>query len=198
MVGPGGGAGPPTVQQPKLGPHAPGYGPPAADQRPAGRHGQRRRTAGQDRGTLPARHGEDLPAQLLVALDYPLVTRQPRGLAVRATASCGSREQRSEVRGRRSEVRVGESPGAHRGAGSPGSLVLADGRRLTATAMRWTEHGLTTLTERGLTTVAFDGMADFRVPKPNVMAAVLDDDFYPPLGGKSTVVSFWKPSRGPC
>ena len=67
-------------------------------------------------------------------------------------------------------------------ADKTGSLLLSSGARLNARAMRWADQGLKALTDHGLTTVPFDAIEDLCVPGADVMRAVLDDGFYPPLG----------------
>jgi len=116
-------------------------------------------------GFLPAVQSDETPARLLIALDGSLITGDPRGLVVRADRI----------------ARV-ISAAAEAGDGQPGSLVLADGTRFTASAMRWSDHGLKALTSSGLTDVSFDTIWDLCVPRVDVMRAVLDDNFYPPLG----------------
>ena len=121
-------------------------------------------------GFLPASHEDDVPARLLIALDGSLITADPRGLAVRAD-----------------RVARVSSTGTETYTEGPGSLLLANGARLNATAIRWTDQGLKALTERGLTTVAFDAVWDLCVPRPETMQAVLDDSFYPPLGPAAAI-----------
>ncbi|MGA2619788.1 MAG: NPCBM/NEW2 domain-containing protein [Thermoguttaceae bacterium] len=114
---------------------------------------------------LPASPEDDRPARLLIRLDGALITADVRDLAVHAD------------RVLRVTNIAHEPP-----AGEPGSLVLANGARFTATAIRWTDQGLQALTNSGVTTVLFDAIADLCLPKADVMRAVLDDGFYPPLG----------------
>ena len=80
-------------------------------------------------GFLPASHEGNALARLLIALDGSLVTADPRGLAVRADRVV------------RLASAVDETY-----AGGPGSLLLASGIRLHATAIRWTDRGLRALT----------------------------------------------------
>ncbi len=124
-------------------------------------------------GFLPAATENDLPDRLVVAVGYPLLAADPHGMAIRAD--------------RIARITQVASSAVERPAGEPGSLLLTDGARLTVRAMHWSSEGLTTLTERGLTTVRFDAIADFCLPHPNMMEAVLDDALYPPLGQASVV-----------
>jgi hypothetical protein len=125
---------------------------------------------GRITGFLPASAANDAPARLLISLDAPLLPAAARSLPVRAE----------------SVLRVATSTDAT-GSGQPGLLVLANGTRLQARAMRWTEQGLSALTASGFTAVAFDAIADFSVPKVDVVRAVLDDSSYPPFGPDTVV-----------
>ena len=62
--------------------------------------------------------------------------------------------------------------------GEPGSLVLANGSRMIASAMRWSDQGLKALTRSGLTAIPFGTISDLCVPRVDVMPAVPDDNFY--------------------
>ncbi len=124
---------------------------------------------GRITGFLPASAANDAPARLLISLDAPLLPA--------AGAACPCAE---------SVLRVATATDAT-GSGQPGSLVLANGTRLQARAMRWTEQGLSALTAGGFTAVAFDAIADFSVPKVDVVRAVLDDSSYPPFGPDTVV-----------
>ena len=57
----------------------------------------------------------------------------------------------------------------------PGTVVLADGRRLTARSLRWREGGLAVLTTEGIVEAAFGDLADVVFPDVDRTAAVLDD-----------------------
>ncbi len=121
-------------------------------------------------GFLPAAPRDDTPARLLIALDGSLLAADPRGLAVRADRV----------------LRVTSAAGGT-SAGEPGSLMLTRGIRLTTSAIRWSDQGLKALTRSGLTTVPFDAIGDFCVPRLDVTRAVLDDSFYPPLGPAAVI-----------
>jgi hypothetical protein len=129
-------------------------------------------------GFLAASQEDDAPPRLLIRLAGSLVTANPRDLAVRADRVLRVRNM------------ADEPP-----AGEPGSLALTSGARLTATAIRWTDQGLKALTESGITSVAFDAIGDLCVPKADVMQAVLDDGFYPPLG-PSVVIERLETAQG--
>jgi hypothetical protein len=66
-----------------------------------------------------------------------------------------------------------------------GSVVLADGRRLTARSIRWREYGLAILTAAGVVEATFTELADVVFPNVDVSAAVLDDNLW--AGGASGV-----------
>lgn len=121
-------------------------------------------------GFLPASSADDTPARLVISLDGSLITSDPRGLAVRADRV----------------VRV-TSAADGTGADEPGSLVLTNGSRLTASAVRWGDQGLKALTASGLTAVSFDAIWDLSVPRVDLMPAVLDDSLYPPLGPRVVI-----------
>jgi hypothetical protein len=114
---------------------------------------------------LPPSPEDNLPGRLLVSLTPPLVTADPRGLEVRA-----DRVLRLIV------------AGDGRASSPPGTLVPAHRAKATAAAVHWTEEGVKALTQDGVLTVSFREIADLHVPKVGVMAAVLDDGLYPPLG----------------
>ena len=80
-------------------------------------------------GFLPASPTDDTPARLLIPLDGSLVSPDPRGLVVRADRV----------------LRVTPAAGPTSDA-EPGAIVLADGTRLIASAMRWSDQGLKALT----------------------------------------------------
>ncbi len=121
-------------------------------------------------GFLPASPADDTSARLVISLDGSLITSDPRGLAVRADRV----------------VRV-TSAADGTGADEPGSLVLTNGSRLTASAVRWGDQGLKALTASGLTAVSFDAIWDLSVPRVDLMPAVLDDSLYPPLGPRVVI-----------
>ncbi|MGA2253767.1 MAG: NPCBM/NEW2 domain-containing protein [Thermoguttaceae bacterium] len=121
-------------------------------------------------GYLPASQKDGTPARLLISLDGSLITADPRGLVVRAD------------RVLRVTTTVGPAT-----ASDPGSIVLTNGSRLIASAMRWSDQGLKALTSSGLTAVSFDTIWDLCVPRVDVMQAVVDDNFYPPLGPAAVI-----------
>jgi hypothetical protein len=113
---------------------------------------------------LPAESEGDLPARLLISLTPPLIAADPHGVAVRAERVLRSRSS------------ANATP-----AEEPGALVLADGAKLIATAIRWTDQGVKALTEKGIVAASFAAIGDLCVPNTDTMRAVLDDGFYPPL-----------------
>src|SRR6185295_17954137 len=60
----------------------------------------------------------------------------------------------------------------------PGTVVLADGRRLTARSIRWRDSGLALLTTEGVVEAAFSELADVVFPNVNLTAAVMDDNYW--------------------
>jgi hypothetical protein len=60
----------------------------------------------------------------------------------------------------------------------PGTVVLADGRRLVARSIRWKESGLMLLTEGGIVEASFDELVDVVFPAVDHTAAVLDDNLF--------------------
>ncbi|MGO9113457.1 MAG: NPCBM/NEW2 domain-containing protein [Thermoguttaceae bacterium] len=121
-------------------------------------------------GFLPAWPKDDMPARLLISLDGSLITADPRGLVVRADRV----------------LRVTNDVGKTN-TGEPGSLLLTNGTRLTASAIRWSDRGLKALTSSGVTAISFDTIFDLSVPRVEVMRAVVDDNFYPPLGPTAVI-----------
>ena len=65
----------------------------------------------------------------------------------------------------------------------PGTVVLADGRRLTARSLRWKNQGLAILTEGGIVEAAFGDLVDVAFPAIDQTGAVLDDNLW--AGGSS-------------
>jgi hypothetical protein len=65
----------------------------------------------------------------------------------------------------------------------PGTVVLADGRRLAARSIRWKETGLLVLTEGGIVEASFGDLVDVVFPGVDRTAAVLDDNLW--AGGSS-------------
>ena len=65
----------------------------------------------------------------------------------------------------------------------PGTVLLADGRRLLARAIRWREYGLAILTANGIVDADFGDLSDVVFPNVDRTAAVLDDNFW--AGGAS-------------
>jgi hypothetical protein len=65
----------------------------------------------------------------------------------------------------------------------PGTVTLADGRRLLARSIRWREYGLAILTAGGIVEAAYNDLADVVFPNVDVTAAVLDDNLW--AGGTS-------------
>jgi NPCBM/NEW2 domain len=60
----------------------------------------------------------------------------------------------------------------------PGTVVLADGRRLAARSIRWREYGLAILTAEGVVEAAFGDLVDAVFPNVDVAAGVLDDNLW--------------------
>jgi hypothetical protein len=111
----------------------------------------------------PAQPDDDLPDRLLVSLAPPLAAADPHGVLIRADRV----------------LRV-RSTATATPAEEPGALVLSDGAKLTASAFRWTDHGVKALTAGGIVAAPFDAIADLCLPRLDIMSAVLDDAFYPP------------------
>ena len=65
----------------------------------------------------------------------------------------------------------------------PGTVVLADGRRLAARSIRWKETGLLVLTEGGIIEASFGDLVDVVFPGVDRIAAVMDDNLW--AGGSS-------------
>jgi hypothetical protein len=65
----------------------------------------------------------------------------------------------------------------------PGTVVLADGKRLIARSIRWREYGLAILTSDGVAEATFSDLADVVFPNVDLTAAVLDDNLW--AGGAS-------------
>jgi hypothetical protein len=120
---------------------------------------------GQVMQFLPASDEEHLPARLLVVLAPPLVTADPRGLAVRAD-----------------RVLRLVSAASEKISSEPGTLLPIHRAQVMTTAVHWTEDGVKALTQDGVLALPFQEIADLYVPKIDVMEAVLDDSRYPPLG----------------
>src|SRR5262249_33168862 len=58
----------------------------------------------------------------------------------------------------------------------PGTVVLVDGRRLTARSIRWRKSGLAMLTSDGVVEAAFSDLADVTFPNVNRTKAVIEDN----------------------
>src|SRR5207253_2751749 len=109
-----------------------------------------------------------------IQLQSPLVPVTGPGIAVRT-----DRVQRF--------VLSPESPAAQP---PPGSVVLADGRRLVARAIRWREYGLAILTASGIIEAAFGELADVVFPNVDISAAVLDDNLWAGGTNGATIARF--------
>jgi hypothetical protein len=72
----------------------------------------------------------------------------------------------------------------------PGTVLLADGRRLLARAIRWREQGLVILTAEGLVEAAFDDLADVVFPNLDRAAAVIDDNLWATSGSGPAIARF--------
>ena len=112
-----------------------------------------------------------LPDRLVISPRASLTTTDPDGLSVRA-----DRVLRIVADLARPLSRGPISQG-------PGRLVFADGRTVTATAIRWSQQGVSALSAGGIVTAAFDEIADLTIPRVDAVGAVLDDAVYPPLDG---------------
>jgi hypothetical protein len=102
-----------------------------------------------------------------VQLEPPLLPVTGTGLAVRTDRL----------------ARIVASVDAPAHAPPPGTVALADGRRLMARAIRWREYGLAVLTSGGIVEAAFSDLADVVFPNVDVIAAVTDDNLW--AGGTS-------------
>src|SRR5262245_10139162 len=105
-------------------------------------------------------------ARVRMQLEPPLMPVTGTGIAVRT----------DRVR------RIAVSPESAVGP-PPGTVVLSDGRRLTARAIRWRDHGLAILTAEGIVEAPFSDLADVVFPNVDVTSAVLDDNLW--AGGTS-------------
>jgi len=75
-------------------------------------------------------------------------------------------------------VRIVGSAEAARAEPPPGTVVLADGRRLVARSLRWRELGLAILTSEGIVEAAYGELADVVFLNVDRTTAVLDDNLW--------------------
>lgn len=75
-------------------------------------------------------------------------------------------------------VRMVLSADAVRTEPPPGTVVLSDGRRLTARSLRWRESGLAILTAEGIVEAAYGELADVVFPNVDRNSAVLEDNLW--------------------
>ena len=75
-------------------------------------------------------------------------------------------------------VRIVGSAEAARAEPPPGTVVLADGRRLLARSLRWRELGLAILTSEGIVEAAYGELADVVFLNVDRTTAVLDDNLW--------------------
>jgi hypothetical protein len=71
---------------------------------------------------------------------------------------------------------VGSAGAGLREEPPPGTVQLADGRRLVARSIKWREYGLALLTSEGIVEANFPDIVDAVFPDVDRMAAVLDDN----------------------
>lgn len=100
-----------------------------------------------------------------VQLEAPLLALSGSGASVRTDRI--ARIVRN-VAGRRAGSDFASQP-------PPGTVVLADGRRLVARSIRWREYGLAFLTNDGVVEAQFGELADVVFPHVDQAAAVIED-----------------------
>jgi hypothetical protein len=113
---------------------------------------------------LPAMPDGDLPARVLVSPEAPILTSEGAGVWVRADAIARIVAARTDASAR-----------------EPGTLILADGRVVSANMVRWAEQGVRALTDAGIVNIALGELADVHLPRVDRVAAVIDDAVFPPL-----------------
>ncbi len=81
---------------------------------------------------------------------------------------------------------------AHRGQSSTqtGTVVLSDGRRLTARSIRWRKSGLAILTAEGVVEVAFSDLAEVVFPNIDRAKAVIDDNQWATANTPTAIARF--------
>jgi hypothetical protein len=79
---------------------------------------------------------------------------------------------------------VGSADASLRQEPPPGTVQLADGRRLVARSIKWREYGLALLTSAGIVEANYPDIVDAVFPDVDPMAAVLDDNLF--AGGDSS------------
>ena len=72
----------------------------------------------------------------------------------------------------------------------PGTVVLADGRRLMARSIRWREYGLAILTAEGVVEATFSDLADVVFPNVDRAAAVIDDNLWAGSASGTAIARF--------
>ncbi|MEX2175534.1 MAG: NPCBM/NEW2 domain-containing protein [Pirellulaceae bacterium] len=88
-----------------------------------------------------------------------------------------------EVRTDRVARIVGSAAAMRRQSPEPGTVELANGRRLVARSIQWREYGLALLTPEGIVEANYAEIVDAVLPEVDRMAAVLDDHWW--AGGTS-------------
>lgn len=78
----------------------------------------------------------------------------------------------------------------------PGTVVLADGRRLTARSIRWREYGLAILTETGIIEANFGDLVDVVLPDVDRTAGVLGDNLMATSGGSGVAIARFQMQGG--
>jgi hypothetical protein len=91
--------------------------------------------------------------------------------------------------------RIAVSPESAMSQPPPGTVLLADGRRLFARAIRWREYGLAILTAEGVVDAAFGDLADVVFPNVDLRAAVIDDNLWAG-GGSGTAIARFQTTTG--
>src|SRR5207247_5017243 len=72
----------------------------------------------------------------------------------------------------------------------PGTVVLADGRRLNARAIRWRKYGLAVLTADGVLDAAFNDLAEVVFPNVDRTKAVIDDNQWASANSPTAIARF--------
>ena len=115
-----------------------------------------------------------LPSRVNVQLESPLMPVSGAGISVRT-----DRIQR-----------IVASALAPANAPPPGTVLLADGRRLVARSIRWRQYGLALLTAEGLVEALFGDLVDVVFPRVDTLAAVLDDNLWAGSSSGSSLARF--------
>jgi hypothetical protein len=73
---------------------------------------------------------------------------------------------------------------------SPGTVVLADGRRLTARSIRWRRSGLAMLTADGVVEAAFSDLSDVTFPNADRTKAAIEDNQWASANSPTAIARF--------